>query len=119
MVRVTFAEWMMPSSNPVHVSEKVPMFLPGASVTAALAFLFSMTDPGVRVHVDLGGPPEHVRPTFPARPPIAARLMVYVAECPAGMVGEAGVAMMVKSCTVSVAALVVAELTRFVNTARN
>jgi len=90
---------------PFREKVKVPLvsefFAKLMVVTAAVAELdpFSFSDEGEIVHLEVGGPPKHVRGTFPTNPPRGARVSVKTADLAMGIVCEVGVAEMVKSPT--------------------
>jgi len=57
---------------PVNVSVNVPWltFIDANKVTVAEAVPFNMTEPGLIMQVEVGGPPLQLRDTLPARPPL-------------------------------------------------
>jgi hypothetical protein len=70
-------------------------------VTVAVADLnsFSFSDEDEIVHMEVGGPPTHVRGTFPTNPPRGATTSVKTADFAMGIVCDVGEAEIVKSPT--------------------
>ena len=76
----------------------VSEFLANLMVTVAVDELdpFSFNDEGEIVHVEVEGPPPHVRGAFPTNPPRGARVRVKTADFAMGTICEVGIAEMVK-----------------------
>ena len=79
----------------------VSEFLAKLIVTVAVAEFepFSVSVVGETVHLDVEGPPVHVRGTFPMNPPMGTKLSVKTADFAIEIVRDVGVAEMVKSPT--------------------
>lgn len=95
--------WLTPPPEGVAVKTRVKVpwstFLGGISSIVAIAVLvpFNVSRFGLIVHVECGGPPAHVTPTFPMNPPSDVSVRVKTPSCPEGIVSPEGEALIVKS----------------------